>query len=440
MLPSRADKAAHSWINKWMANPGEAQLLVFLIAALAAALVWWGYTYSSLRRLRGELRSEAANRFQVEARLAESEQRLRQISATEPECVKLQSADGIILEMNPAGLHLVDADRPEDMVGTSVYRVICPEFRDAYEDMTRRVFQGERVKLEFKIISLKGRERCLETHAAPLRNQDGIVTELLGITRDISDLKRYESEMRLHYHELSIASRLNSMGQMATALAHQLNQPLAAIANYSRGSLFRLEAGAPASELKVAMERVSEQAKRAGEIISSIRRFLAKDDPILQPIDFRALVLDALRIIGPEAQARKVKICTRMLMPLPEVKGEAIQIEQVILNIVRNAIEAMDEGDGEEERSVTISSERPEPGAVRLLVKDRGPVVSSIDADKMFEAFFTTKPAGMGMGLPISKSIVDAHGGRLLAKTNAPEPGHTFVIELPVEMERRDAH
>jgi len=151
-------------------------------------------------------------------------------------------------------------------------------------------------------------------------------------------------------------------------------------------------------------------------------------------------VLDALRIIGPEAQARKVKICTRKLAPLPEVKGEAIQIEQVILNIVRNAIEAMDETHGEGERSVTISSERPEPGTIRLLVKDQGPVASSIDADKMFEAFFTTKPAGMGMGLPISKSIVDAHGGRLLAKTNAPEPGHTFVIELPVETERRDVH
>jgi PAS domain S-box-containing protein len=394
--------------------------------------------YFSLRRLRRAVDAEVTNRLDVEVRLAESEQRLRQIIATEPECVKMQSADGTILEMNPAGLYLVDADEPQDMIGTSVYRVVCPEFRESYEEMTRRVFQGERVKLEFKITSFKGRERWLETHAAPLKDQDGVVSALLGITRDISELKRYEDEMRLHYRELSIASRLSSMGQMATALAHQLNQPLAAIANYSRGCLYRLEAGASGTELKGAMERVCGQAERAGEIIASIRRFLAKDDPTYRPLDIRALVFDTLRILAPEAEAREVKICTRDLQPMPQVKGEAIQIEQVILNIVRNAIEAMDGVREGGERMVTISSSQ-EPGLVRVLFRDRGPVAAAIDAERMFEAFFTTKSAGMGMGLPISKSIIDAHGGQLLAKTNAPEPGHTFTIELPAEVGRMDA-
>lgn len=422
-----------------MPNPGDYGLLHLLAAVLVGIAACAAFMYVSLRRLSRAVDAEIANRVDVEVRLAESEQRLRQIIATEPECVKMQSADGIILEMNPAGLYLVDADKPADMVGTSVYRVVCPEFRPSYEDMTRRVFQGERVKLEFKITSLKGRERWLETHAAPLKDQDGVVSALLGITRDISELKRYEDEMRLHYRELSIASRLSSMGQMATALAHQLNQPLAAIANYSRGCLYRLEAGASGAELKGAMERVCGQAERAGEIISSIRRFLAKDDPTFRPLDVRALVVDTLRIIAPEAQAREVKICTRDLQPVPQVRGEAIQIEQVILNIVRNAIEAMDGVEESGERTVSISSESPDEGSVRLLFKDRGPIAASLDADRMFEAFFTTKSSGMGMGLPISKSIIDAHGGQLLARTNAPEPGHTFIIELPAEGRRADA-
>lgn len=415
-----------------MPIPSHNELLELLLVALVGVFVWGTLCYLALRQLRIVLRGETANRIQIEARLAESEQRLRQIIATEPECVKLQLADGTILEMNPAGLYLVDANDPADMIGTSIYRVVSAEFRDAYEAMTRRVFRGESVKMEFKIISLKGRERWLETHAAPLRDQEGLVTELLGITRDISDLKRYENEMRLHYRELAIASRLSAMGQMATALAHQLNQPLVAIANYSRGSLFRLEAGGSSSELKVAMERISQQAERAGDIIASIRRFLAKDEPTLKSIDMRALVFDVLRIIAPEAQARHVKLCTDQVRNVPAVKGEAIQIEQVILNVVRNAIEAMDGVHGETQRIVTISLDH-ENSAVCLRVRDCGPLAASVD-EKMFEAFFTTKPGGMGMGLPISKSIVDAHGGRLSANTNAPDPGLTFLIELPAQI------
>lgn len=408
---------------------GAVGLVIIMLAAMSA---YSASLHASLRRVRQGLKAETSNRLQAEGRLADSEQRLRQIIATEPECVKIQSLDGVILEMNPAGLSLVDADQPDDIVGTSVYRVVAAEYREPYEEMTRRVFRGERVKLEFQIVSLKGRQRWLETHAAPLRDQEGAVTALLGITRDISDLKRYEDEIRLHYRELSIASRLNSMGQMATALAHELNQPLAAIANYSRGCLYRLESGSKGSDLKGAMEHVCKQAERAGDIIASVRRFLSKGNATFHRLDMRALVADALRIIAPEAQAHQTKICTRGMRPVPIVMGEAIQIEQVILNIVRNAIEAMDGAGTNQEKMVTISSEVTETGCVRLWFSDRGPVVPTIEPDQMFEAFFTTKPAGMGMGLPISRSIIEAHGGVLGVRTNAPDPGLTFFIELPV--------
>ncbi|MBN8911933.1 MAG: PAS domain-containing sensor histidine kinase, partial [Rhizobiales bacterium] len=276
------------------------------------------------------------------------------------------------------------------------------------------------------------RQIWLETHAAPLKDQDGCVTALLGITRDISDLKRYEDEIRLHYRELSVASRLSSMGQMATALAHELNQPLAAIANYSRGCLYRLENGSKGAELKGAMEHVCRQAERAGDIISSVRRFLAKGNGTFHQVNLHGLVLDALRIIGPEAQAHRVRICTRGLVPVPIVMGEAIQIEQVILNIVRNAIEAMDAASSGGDRVVTISSALSGSGEVRLMFRDSGPPAPAVDAEKMFEPFFTTKPAGMGMGLPISRSIIEGHGGHLTVTTNAPEPGLTFVIDLPI--------
>ncbi len=409
----------------------EYGVLWLILAMLAGMSAYSSFLHVSLRRARLGWEAETSHRQSAEERLADREQRLRQIIATEPECVKIQSLDGVILEMNPAGLSLVDADGPEDIVGTSVYRVIAPEFREPYAEMTRRVFEGGRVKLQFQIVSLKGRQRWLETHAAPLKDPDGRVTALLGITRDISDLKRYEDEIRLHCHELSVASRLSSMGQMATALAHELNQPLAAIANYSRGCLYRLENGSRGAELKGAMEHVCRQAERAGNIIASVRRFLSKGNVAFQPLDLSVLVLDALRIMTPEAHANGVRICTRAISPLPPVMGEAIQIEQVILNLVRNAIEAMEGLDGSGGKAVTIGSEISPSGSVRLTFRDCGPVASTIDADEMFEAFFTTKPAGMGMGLPISRSIIEAHGGQLNVRTNAPEPGLTFIIELP---------
>lgn len=425
-----------------MPFPFEHEILLVVFILLVAVSAYSARLRASLQRTRMGLETETSNRLDIEERLATSEQRLRQIISTEPECVKIQSHGGTILEMNPAGLSLVDADKPSDIVGTSVYDVVAPEFRERYEEMTRRVFQGEKVKLEFQIISLKGRLRWLESHAAPLKDHDGAVTALLAITRDISDLKRYEDEIRLHYRELSIASRLSSMGQMATALAHQLNQPLAAISNYSRGCLYRLENGSTGPELKGAMEHVCRQAERASDIISSVRHFLSKGEATFQDVDLRLLVHDVLRIIGPEAQAHRIRICTRNMEPVPRLIGEAIQIEQVILNIVRNAIEAMDEYDpeGETERTVAIRSEFLDEGCVRLLFRDFGPMAPKIDPDQMFEAFFTTKATGMGMGLPISRSIIEAHGGQLSVATNYPEPGLTFAIELPTRKGAEYAH
>lgn len=383
-------------------------------------------------RLKSRLRLERTSRQAAENRLAASEYRLRQIIANEPECVKVQAPSGCILEMNPAGLQLLDADSADEVIGSSVYRFICPEYHDAYANTTKRVLAGERVKCEFQIVSLKGRVRWLETHAAPLKDASGMTTALLGITRDISDLKHYEHELRLHYSELSVASRLNTMGQLATALAHQINQPLAAIANYSRGCLFRLQHKAEDRELIWAIEQVCTQAERAGEIIASIRRLISRGDPARQPLQLSSVLQSAIRIVAPEAQVRGVKLNTNGVRESAPVMGEAIQIEQVILNILRNAIEAMETFDNANEKTIAISTSDGAGDNVEVNFSDTGTIVDTINADRMFEPFYTTKPRGMGMGLPISRSIIEAHGGQLGVRSNAPGPGLTFTISLPV--------
>lgn len=399
-----------------------------LMAAVLAYVVRLNLRLSQSTRVLG---SEIAERRRAEERLAENEQRLRQIIASEPECVKLQSLDGILLEMNPAGLRLVEAGHPEEIVGTSVYRVIAPEFRDAYHALSKRVFQGDSGVLEFQIISLKGRRRWMETHAVPLTGGGGQVVALLGITRDITARKRAEDEVRLHYRELAHASRVNTMGEMASGLAHQLNQPLAAIANYSRGCLHRIRNGnGSAADLAQAIEQVCDQAERAGDIIRSLRKFVRKDEAPPRPVDLGAVLREALVIAEPEAGQHQVRIELEVAAGLVPVRGDAIQIEQVILNLARNAVEAMDEV-APEMRLLRIRLFTNPQGIASVEIRDTGPGLPKEAYNRIFEPFFTTKANGMGMGLAISRSIVEAHGGVLSVCPNEPGPGLAFCFNLP---------
>jgi len=384
-----------------------------------------------LRQSKRVLEGEIAERRRAEERLADNEQRLRQIIASEPECVKLQSFDGILLEMNPAGLRLVEAGQPEEIVGTSVFRVIAPEFQAAYRDLSERVARGESGVLEFQIVSLKGQRRWMETHAVPWRDGRGRVTALLGITRDITARKGAEAEVRLHYRELAHAARVNTMGEMASGLAHELNQPLAAIANYSRGCLRRLRAGQISpGDMALAIEQVCEQAERAGEILRSLRKFVRKEESPVRAVDMAAVLREALRIAEPEAAQHQVAIETDVAPALPRVAGEAIQLEQVVLNLARNAVEAMD-AVAPEARRLRIHLAIGPGGGVAVEIRDQGPGLPEELRNRIFEPFFTTKANGMGMGLAICRSIVEAHGGDLRVAANDPGPGLVFHFNLP---------
>ncbi len=412
------------------ALPSWATLMAALIL-MASVLAYVVRLNLRLRHSKRVLEGEIAERRRAEERLADNEQRLRQIIASEPECVKLQTLDGILLEMNPAGLRLVEAGQPEEIVGTSVYRVIAPEFRAAYQALSEKVFQGESGILEFQIISLKGRRRWMETHAVPLTDARGQVVALLGITRDITARKRAEDEVRLHYRELAHAARVNTMGEMASGLAHELNQPLAAIANYSRGCLRRLRAGKDsADELARAFEQVCSQADRAGDIIRSLRRFVRKDEAPPRPVDLADVLREALLIAEPEASQHQVRIATEVVAGMAPVPGDAIQIEQVILNLARNAVEAMDEVDAGR-RLLRIRVFPDANGVATVEVGDSGPGLPGDMLNPIFEPFFTTKANGMGMGLAICRSIVEAHGGTLGVRPNETGPGLVFRFNLP---------
>lgn len=418
----------------FLADPLAWVLLTIVLVLLAGLVIYVSRLNLHLRQSKRVLEKEVGERRRAEEKLAENEDRLRQIIASEPECVKLQTLDGILLEMNPAGLGLVEASQPGDIIGTSVYKIVAPEFRDDYRALTERVFAGESGVMEFQIISLKGRRRWMETHAVPLLDRQGHVMALLGITRDITARKHAEDEVRLHYRELAHAARVNTMGEMASGLAHELNQPLAAIANYSRGCLHRIRSGGGTVEdLAQAIEQVCDQAERAGGIISSLRRFVHKEDSRRQAQDLHAIVREAMLIAGPEIKLHNVTVRIDLASDMPAVLGHAIQIEQVVLNLVRNAVEAMSESPPEG-RFLELRTFFEEDMAV-IEVRDSGPGLAREMQSRIFEPFFTTKPEGMGMGLPICRSIVEAHGGTLVASPNNAGCGLTFRFTLRLATE-----
>jgi two-component system sensor kinase FixL len=217
--------------------------LVVLGGSLAASLIFLGVLLGRLRETERRLDEKESRHETVLDRLQENEFRLRTIIESEPECVKLQAEDGTVLEINPAGLRLVDANQPADIIGRKIFSVVAPEYFDIYRENMRRVFAGEAVVYEFRAITLKNRVAWMETHAAPLRDARGNIYALLGITRDITEHKQAEEQARRHQTELARVARLSTMGEMATGIAHELNQPLSAIANFSRGCIRRLRSG-----------------------------------------------------------------------------------------------------------------------------------------------------------------------------------------------------
>ncbi len=410
---------------------------VYGVALGAAVLAGWeifrnGALARRLREAEAALQRETLERREMERTLADQKQRLDLVIASEPECVKLQAADGTILDMNPAGLAIIEAKRREDIVGKSAYGYIAPEWRAKYAEMTERVFRGETATLEFRLIARSGTERWMKTHAVPLRDRDGAIWALLGFTRNVTDRRRAEENERQHRISVAHMQRALSMGEMATTIAHELNQPLTAIVNYARGAIRRLQSGqGPIEPVIDSLEAASGEAERAAQIIRNIRNFLRKQPTRQERRDLNEVLQGVLASPYIQGELRRQAIRSRVALAegLPAIDIVPIEIEQVILNLMRNAIEAM-AGSAGRDKELSVATRRGEDGGVELAVCDTGPGLPPGKAGDVFAPFVSTKPDGLGMGLAISRSIVEAHGGRIRVEQTS-EHGTTFVFSLP---------
>ncbi len=326
--------------------------------------------------------------------------------------------DELIGKNQHAILHHTRAD------GTVHSATECPVYATSRDSITR--FVSDDV-----FWSKDGRSIPVEYSSTAIRDNQGQTIGSVVVFRDISERKQAEEVKQKHQRDLAHVARLNTMGEMASGMAHEINQPLTAIATNAHACVRMLE-GSPEQRERVAdvIERIATQAERAGEIISKLRQFVRKEQPDLSLINLNEVINGVILLLRPEIRQADVKVVLDLNPDIGSIMAQHVQIDQVILNLARNAIEAMSDA-SVGEPALTISTALTHPNMVTVTVADNGPGVDEAVVDQLFNPFITTKPDGMGLGLSISQGIIEAHKGRIYIGRESNK-GAVFNFNLPI--------
>jgi len=256
------------------------------------------------------------------------------------------------------------------------------------------------------------------------RPEGGLVISHLDITRR----RRAEDELEHEREELTHALRVTTLGELAASLAHEINQPLAAIVSNAHATRRLMESATlDRGEILLGLHDIADDAKRASEVVRHLRALFRKEHVDQQPLDLNDVIREITRLLGKDLERKRISLRLRLADDLPRVLGDVVQLQQVILNVVVNACEAMADDDL---RDVSIETTRLDPGALEITVEDTGRGVEESKLERIFDRFITSKAGGLGMGLSISRSIIQAHGGRIWATRNK-DRGLTMHIEIP---------
>lgn len=368
--------------------------------------------------------------------LHQNREHLRAIIEATPECVKLLAEDGTLLEMNAAGLRMVEAESAESVIGQVAFDLITPECRAKFLAFHRDVCSGTPGSIQYEIIGLKGTRRWLETHAVPLTLGSEGETVHLAITRDITATREAEEIIAQQQSQLLHVSRLSSMGQMVAVISHEITQPLAAISNYSSAcALLTRDMDSIDGKLRDYLTSINEQSVRAGQILSRVRNFVRRSDDHRTLCNLTQLVSDSLTLVQADVRSRGVSVSVSLPERDVPVLVDSVQIQQVIVNLISNACDAMT-GKPAAQRRIGVSvSATPQWATVEIL--DNGPGVTADDPDQLFDPFYTSKNNGMGMGLSICNDIIRSHSGIITAE-NVLNHGACFRFSLPRPSEGTD--
>lgn len=275
-----------------------------------------------------------------------------------------------------------------------------------------------------------GNTMIVEILASPILDGQGEVKEVIQTYRDITARRKAETLLQQRHAQFARASRLTTLGEIASGLAHEINQPLAAVASYSGACITRLTQRKQADKKVLSnLRHIADQAKLAGDIIRRIRGFVRPKPTCHAVTDINAIIEDSVSLLSREAAAHGVTVQLELAPSPVRAPVDRTAVEQVVINLLRNSIEAM-HGTAPGDRRLTVWTGCTADRMIETRIKDNGCGFAASSADHLFDMFFTTKPHGMGMGLAISRSAIEAHGGRLWAETN-PSGGATFTFHLP---------
>ena len=389
-----------------------------------------GKVHAQIPRFVGIIR-DVSERREMERRLTQREEELRLTIENAPIPISTVGLDGMVLSANPSFCK---------MLGYTQREILCMSFRDFThpDDLLRTVtlmeeaLRGEgdnTYTYQKRYVHKDGRVVHVVLHNGVVRDDQDRPVMIVVQVEDLTERMKAEEEAREHRERLAHVDRLNVMGEMAASIAHEINQPLSAIANYTNAAYRRASAGRlDAEKLAASLAKIDEQAQRAGEVVRRLRNLVKKRESQRELLDVNDLVRDSLRLAEVDARIHDVVVEVELTESPSRVLADPVQIEQVILNLLRNAIDAMGMVPKDQSRLMVRSEERD--NFVEVSVCDRGTGITKVHEQHLFEPFFTTKVAGMGMGLSISHSIVSAHGGRFWFTRN-PGRGVTFHFSLP---------
>ncbi len=349
-----------------------------------------------------------------------------------------QAADSVIITdrerrieyVNPAFERLTGYER-EEVVGHKTYFLRSGVHDEVfYQDLWRVIGDGGVYRGVMVNRKKNGSIFHEQKTISPLKDSQGVITHFISTGHDITELVRAEEQDRVHKAELAHVGRLSILGEMTSGLAHELNQPLCAITTYAQTCLRIIQAGdCKPEEVRYGLEQVVRQAELGGAIFRRLRNFARKGDLHPQRVNPRDVIDEVASFIRAEARQNEVQLKVEIARQLPAVMADPIQIEQVLLNLARNSMDAMS-GGNTARRRIVIQATRQQRHLVRVCIGDSGPGCPPDALDRLFEPFFTTKSTGLGIGLVISQNIIDAHGGRLWLEANS-SAGATFCFTLP---------
>jgi len=268
-----------------------------------------------------------------------------------------------------------------------------------------------------------------------LKDEEGKIMETIGVTVDVSTQKQADLQLQLQREEMAHRNRVSLMGEMTASFAHELNQPLTAIASNAAAARRFLDRGKIDKELmRELLQDLSADSQRAGTIMQGIRSLVRKDTSVHSRVNLNAIINETVRLVSSDILSRESVVTTELDPNLPDVKAAPVQIQQILLNLIMNALDAMEKFPPEERR-ITISTRSAEDEICEITVRDFGVGLPTDRPDRIFDHFFSTKQTGMGMGLTIVRSIVEAHGGTICAE-NAPDRGARMIVRLPVAQDQ----